>query len=98
VLFTAAIARTELVRAVARSGLTDIVANARRALTKLDLVAISPTLLDAGATIGPAELQTLDAIHLAAARTAPDLRALITYDDRLAGAAVQAWISVVTPA
>lgn len=96
--FSAAIVRTELVRVVARSGSTDIVANARLALAKLDLVAITHALLDVAATIDPPQLRTLDAIHIVGARTAPDLRAMVTYDDRLAEAAVRVGISVVTPA
>jgi uncharacterized protein len=95
--FTAALARTELLRAVARQGSNDVIDNARLALTKLDLVAVTNTLLDAAATIRPRELRTLDAIHLAAARTAPELRALVTYDNRLAEAAATAGLAVVTP-
>lgn len=95
--FTAALARTELVRAVARQGSNDVIDNARLALTKLDLVAVTATLLDAATTIRPRELRTLDAIHLAAARTAPELRAVVTYDNRLAEAAGTAGLPVVTP-
>lgn len=95
--FTSALARTELVRAVARQGPPEVIANARMVLTKLDLVAVSTTLLDVAATITPFELRALDAIHLAAARTAPQLRAMITYDNRLADAAIAAGIAVVSP-
>jgi uncharacterized protein len=42
-------------------------------------------------------LRTLDAIHLAAARTAPALRALVTYDVRLDQAAETIGIPVATP-
>jgi uncharacterized protein len=68
--FTAALTRTELVRAVARRGSNETVQHARRQLAKLDFVAITNTLLDTAASIAP-EFRTLDAIHLAAARTAP---------------------------
>lgn len=95
--FTAALARTELVRAVARRGLSDVIENARLALSRLDLVALNNSVLDAAATMAPPELRTLDAIHLAAARTAPELRAMVTYDSRLAEAAIGAGIAVVTP-
>ena len=47
--------------------------------------------------MAPRELRTLDAIHLAAALTAPDLRAMVTYDSRLAEAAATAGIAVVSP-
>ena len=96
-VFAAALARTELVRSVARLGSIEIIETARLVLTKLDLVTLNLALLDAAATIAPLELRTLDAIHLAAARTAPDLRALVTYDNRLAQAAAAAGIAVVSP-
>ena len=96
-LFAAALARTELVRSVARLGSIEIIETARLVLTKLDLVTLNLALLDAAATIGALELRTLDAIHLAAARTAPDLRALVTYDNHLAQAAAAAGIAVVSP-
>ena len=96
-LFAAALARTELVRSVARLGSIEIIETARLVLTKLDLVTLNLALLDAAATIAPLEPRTLDAIHLAAARTAPDLRALVTYDNRLAQAAAAAGIAVVSP-
>jgi predicted nucleic acid-binding protein len=92
---TAAISRTELVRAVARRGAT--VENARKALSKLDFVAITNSLLDDAAALAPPELRTLDAIHLTAALSVPDLRALVTYDRRLADAAEQAGLPVVSP-
>lgn len=95
--FTAALARTELVRAVARCGLIDVLENARFALSRPDLVALNNSVLDAAATMAPPELRTLDAIHLAATRTAPELRAMVTYDSRLAEAAIGAGIAVVAP-
>lgn len=96
-LFTAALAQTELIRAVARQGSDTLVQNAHLVLGELDLVPLSRRLLDVAATMMPPELRTLDAIHLAAAMTAPDLRALVTYDDRLARAAADAGITVVVP-
>jgi len=42
-------------------------------------------------------LRTLDAIHLAAAQTAPELRALVAYDTRLADAAESLGIAVASP-
>ena len=95
--FTSALARTEMIRAIARRGSIEAVAHARRVLAKLDLVPLNSRLLDTAATNMPPELRTLDAIHLAAARTAPDLRALVTYDSRLADAAGAAGIAVVSP-
>jgi hypothetical protein len=96
--FTSAIARTELIRVIARRGSVEAVTHARRVLAKLDLVPLNSRLLDTAATIVPRELRTLDAIHLAAARIAPDLRQLVTYDGRLTEAAIAAGIAVVSPA
>jgi predicted nucleic acid-binding protein len=92
---TAAIARTELVRAVVRRGAA--VENAHTALARLNFVAITTSVLEVAATIARPELRTLDAIHLAAALTAPDLLALVTYDNRLADAAAAAGIPVAAP-
>ena len=95
--FTSALAGTELIRALARHGSIEAVAHARRVLAKLDLVPLNNKLLDTAATLMPPELRTLDAINLAAARTAPELRAMVTYDSRLAEAAANAGIAVVGP-
>jgi predicted nucleic acid-binding protein len=92
---TAAIARTELLRAVARRGGAD--ENARTALARLNFVAVTTSVLDIAAAIRPPELRTLDAIHLAAAMSVPELRALVTYDRRLADAAADAGVAVVSP-
>lgn len=96
--FTAAITRTELVRAAARLQDAAISHQATLLLSRLHFVEISTALLDTTAALPPPELRTLDAIHLAAALTAPDLRALVTYDNRLAEAATAAGVTVVSPA
>ncbi len=96
-LFTAALARTELVRAVAGAG-AGAAAQARRILDELDTVNLTRDLLDAAAELRPARLRTLDAIHLAAARRAgTELRALVTYDNRMATAAADLGMVVNPP-
>lgn len=97
VRFTAALSRTELLRAVRRSGSFELAGHAHRVLGKLDMVTLTNRLLDEAGAIGPPELRTLDAIHLAAARTAPALRGIITYDLRLAAAAAAVGVTVATP-
>jgi uncharacterized protein len=92
---SAAIARTELPRAVARRGAA--VEDARTALARLNFVAITTSVLDVAAAITPPELRTLDVIHLAAAMSVPELRALVTYDRRLADAATDAGLVVMSP-
>lgn len=97
-LFTAALARTELVRAVAGAG-ARAVTQARRILDGLDTVNITRGLLDAAADLRPSSLRSLDAIHLAAARRAgTELRVLLTYDNRMAAAAADLGMAVEAPA
>jgi uncharacterized protein len=98
VLFTAALARTELLRAVADGGVTAI-ADARSLLDSLDIVALSRSLLDHAGTLPPVRLRTIDAIHLAAAqRAGPSLRAVVTYDTRMVEAADVLGMPAVGPA
>jgi predicted nucleic acid-binding protein len=97
VRFTAALTRTELLRAVRRSGSSELAGHAHRVLGRLDLITLTNRLLDEAGSIGPPELRTLDAIHLAAARTAPALRGFITYDLRLAAAAEAVGVRVASP-
>jgi predicted nucleic acid-binding protein len=96
--FTSALTRTELVRAVARASSVEFVTHANRVLRRLASVALTNQMLDDAAALQPPELRTLDAIHLAAARTAPRLRAVVTYDNRLAEAAHNLGFAVVAPA
>ena len=93
----AALARTEVVRAVAMHRSIELVETARSIIARLHLVPLNNRLFDAAATKLPPELRTLDAIHLAAAMTAPDLRAIVSYDRRLADAAATAGLAVVAP-
>ena len=86
-LFTAALARTELVRAVIDGG-PHAITQARALLESIDAVALSRAVLDDAATLPPPLLRTLDAIHLAAAqRAGTSLRAVVTYDGRMIEAA-----------
>ncbi|HTY26919.1 MAG TPA: type II toxin-antitoxin system VapC family toxin [Mycobacterium sp.] len=98
VLFTAALARTELLRAVADGGVTAIT-DARSLLDSLDTVTLSRSLLDHAGTLPPVRLRALDAIHLAAAqRAGPSLRGVVTYDTRMADAAAALGMPAVGPA
>jgi uncharacterized protein len=98
VLFTAALARAELVRAVADGGQSAVIA-ARDLLDSIDTVALTRALLDDAGTLPPPRLRALDAIHLAAAQRAQQsLRAVITYDGRMAAVASQLGITTVSPA
>lgn len=96
-LFTAALTRAELVRAVAGSGPTAI-AHARVVLAELDTVNLTRRLLDTAGVLQPLELRSLDAIHLAAAQTAgSDLRVVLSYDNRMLQAATALGMAVASP-
>jgi predicted nucleic acid-binding protein len=96
-LFSAALARTELIRAMAPNG-AQAVAAARDLLNSLDTVVLTRQLLDDAGTLLPLRLRSLDAIHLVAAQRAGDtLRAIITYDARMISAAADLGISTAAP-
>jgi uncharacterized protein len=96
-LFTAALARTELVRAVVDGG-PPAITPARAVLDSIDTVALSRAVLDDAATLPPPLLRTLDAIHLAAAqRAGTSLRAVVTYDGRMVEAAAALGMPHVSP-
>jgi predicted nucleic acid-binding protein len=86
-LVSSALARTEVVRAVLGEGERGL-ARARLVLARLDLVRVNDRVLEAAGELLPAELRSLDAIHLATARQlGSDLGHLVTYDDRMLTAA-----------
>ena len=96
---TSALARVEVVRAVAEGG-PDAISHARRQLSRVDHIALDADLLDAAATLAPGiALRSLDAVHLASARAlGSDLRAVITYDQRMHTVASQLGLLVDAPA
>jgi predicted nucleic acid-binding protein len=95
---TSSLARVEVVRAVAGGG-GEAVANARRQLARLHQVNLDAGLLDSAATIGPGlVLRSLDAIHLACAQlVGGDLRAVVTYDQRMSTAATALGLPTSAP-
>lgn len=96
-LFSAALARTELIRAVAPNG-AQAIADARDLLSGLDTVVLTRQLLDDAGTLLPLRLRSLDAIHLVAAQRAGDtLRAVMTYDARMLSAAADLGIPTASP-
>lgn len=95
---SAALARVEVVRAV-RPGGAFLVARARTLLEGLVLLHLDLGLLDRAASLDPAVLRGLDAIHLAAAeQLLPDLDALVAYDTRLLDAAAALELPTAGPA
>jgi predicted nucleic acid-binding protein len=95
-----ALLRVEVPRAARRARASN--ARLRRLDALLDhvaLIAIDDAVLEAAAAVTPAALRALDAIHLATALTVQrDLEELVTYDARLARAATDLGIKIVTPA
>ena len=93
-----ALARVEVIRAVRGHG-QPALARARRLLERISLVAVDDILLDEAAALRPASLRSLDAIHLAAAQAlGAALAEVVTYDPRMAEAAVNAGLAVIAPA
>ncbi|MFT4137334.1 type II toxin-antitoxin system VapC family toxin [Microbacterium sp.] len=96
-LATSDLARTELVRAVRRVA-PSAIGQARDVLARVILLRASPAIFEEAARLDPAELRTLDAVHLASALSlGDDLEGLLTYDDRLADAARVLGVPVVAP-
>lgn len=93
-----ALARTELLRALLSVGEAAVAAG-RRALARVDLVRINDGVLDQAGSFVPIELRSLDAIHLTtAARLGIDPGEIVTYDERMIGAARQMGYRVAKPA
>ena len=97
-LVSSVLARVEVVRSVLGGGAAAIT-QARRQLARLYLVALDRELLDRAATLAPGSIiRSLDAIHLATAQLlAAELRALVTYDVRMAQAGASLGMLVETP-
>lgn len=96
---SAALLRLELVRAARRAGQPGMVERARQQLRALNLVRLDDPLLDRAAALGSDRLRSLDAIHLAAAEAlGPELGVVVTYDQRMRDAAVDAGFAVISPA
>jgi len=96
---SATLLRTETVRALRRSGNSHRVGNARRLFVAIHLIRIDEPLLDRAGDLGPPELRSLDALHLAAALSiGTDLGVVVTYDSRLREAAIAQGLPVEAPA
>jgi predicted nucleic acid-binding protein len=96
-LVSSALARTEVLRALLPAG-DDAVTRGQVVLQRVDLVRVNDRILNAAGLLRPTELRSLDAIHLATAQELGDeLRALVTYDDRMATAAKQLGYRIIQP-
>ncbi len=96
---SSALARVEVPRAVRRTGAgPSVLRRAARVLARVALVRIDDPVIAAAARMAPRELRTLDAIHLATARSLDRLAGIVTYDRRLRLAASRARLKVWSPA
>ena len=96
-LIVSALARTEVARALLSLG-PEAVRRDQDVLARVDLVRINDRVLDPAGAMPSAELRSLDAIHLATAQQlGADLARIVTYDDRMAGAANQLGFTVTRP-
>jgi hypothetical protein len=94
---SSALLRIEVTRAVTRA-LPARLPDARDLLTAFSYIAIDDDIVDAAMSEPDRGLRYLDAIHLATARVlAPELDALVTYDERLIRAATDTGLATVSP-
>jgi predicted nucleic acid-binding protein len=97
-LVSSAFARTEVVRALLPLG-SAAVRRGRDVLARVDLLRVNDRVLDAAGRLTPADLRSLDALHLASAeQLGSDVGSFVTYDERLAVAARSRGLRVVQPA
>jgi predicted nucleic acid-binding protein len=96
-LVVSALARTEVARALLPLG-PAAVQRGHEVLSRVELIRVSDrVLLDAGSLL-PAQLRSLDAIHLATMRKlGGSLRRVVTYDSRMAAAVSAMGMTTVAP-
>ncbi|MBI2708160.1 MAG: PIN domain-containing protein [Actinobacteria bacterium] len=89
--------RIEALRAARRLG-PAVARGVRALLDATPLLTLGTTVCETAAALDPAIVRSLDALHLAAALAVGDaLDGIVTYDERLAGAAALHAVAVVTP-
>jgi uncharacterized protein len=90
--------RTEVPRAVWRAN-PSALPRSYRQMKGVEQVGLSPAVLDTAATLPPAALRSIDAIHLASALALQrDLTAFVAYDPLLLSAASDLGLPTVSPA
>jgi len=99
VLISSRIGAVELRRVAAKQDEQPAEPQVDAILANMLIVEVDELVAESAAAAQPTSMRTLDAIHLASALSlAPELDALITYDNRLADAARAAGLTVVAPA
>jgi len=96
-LVSSALARTEVLRALVGEG-DDGLARGREVLASLDLIRVSDRVLNDAVRLLPADVRSLDAIHLATAQLLnSELDQIVSYDDRMLRAADQLGMRTARP-
>ncbi len=96
-LVSSALARTEVTRALLTTG-REAIARGEAALRRIQLLRVNDRVLRDAGRLEPAELRSLDAIHLASAsQLGLSVKQIVTYDERMADAAETLGWSVVSP-
>lgn len=96
-LVSSTLARTEVARALMPSG-PEALSRGEEVLRRIQLLRINDRVLREAGRLQPAELRSLDAIHLASARQlGSSVKQIVTYDERMADAAAEAGWSVAAP-
>ncbi|MGH2668091.1 MAG: type II toxin-antitoxin system VapC family toxin [bacterium] len=97
-IVSSALARTEVARALLPLG-PAAVERGRDVLSRVELARVSDRVLTDAGGLMPAELRSLDSIHLATAQQlGADLARIVTYDERMAAAAAALGWTVAAPA
>jgi hypothetical protein len=96
-LVSSALARTEVLRALLSFGEVAL-SRGRRVLRTIELMRVNDRVFEAAGTLLPAEVRSLDAIHLATAQQlGDDLGVVVTYDVRMADAAAKLGFKTRSP-
>jgi predicted nucleic acid-binding protein len=94
---SSSLARMEVLRALLAEG-DEGLARGRAVLARVELVRVNDRVLNAAAVLLPADVRSLDAIHLATAQQlGGDLGHLVTYDERMLAAATSLRLRTATP-
>jgi predicted nucleic acid-binding protein len=93
---TSVIGVIEVRRAIARAGVAQELT--RRVTDGIVVVGLTAAIAERAASLAPATLRTLDALHLSTAlELGDDLGTFVAYDDRLAAAARAQGLDVIAP-
>ena len=96
-LVSSALARTEVARALMPGG-SAAVARGQQVLRRIQLLRLNDRVLSDAGRMEPADLGSLDAMHLASAQQlGSSVRQIVTYDERMAEAAQAAGWAVAAP-